>query len=214
MKRQYTSALSFKICRLQCIESVDLSFAHPSPLSHRLKHQHSIPWHLPTKEPSSEATQHSSASSPRVNGPPLITLGCLLIGNPPFIAIILKARSLYSRLLGARHARHSSLLTNRGRMFTFQSRAEASPTCRHWLLDPAGCMDQQCRYSHKITGSLSPPSMFACYAYNNGGCPLSQDQCLFAHLLAVPGNQYLQIRRKEELLSHYISPLTWLQIPT
>ncbi|CAD6578528.1 MAG: hypothetical protein ASARMPREDX12_008881 [Alectoria sarmentosa] len=39
--------------------------------------------------------------------------------------------------------------------------------------------------------------MFACYAFNNEGCPNSQDQCLFAHLLAGPGNQYLQIRHPE-----------------
>lgn len=90
------------------------------------------------------------------------------------------------------------------RRVAFQSsRAEASPTCRHWLLDPAGCLDRQCRHSHTITGALSPPSIFACYAYNNGGCPLSQDECLFAHLLAGPGNQYLQIRCKYPLQSHY-----------
>ncbi|CAF9913115.1 MAG: hypothetical protein ALECFALPRED_008638 [Alectoria fallacina] len=76
-------------------------------------------------------------------------------------------------------------------------RAEASLTCRHWLLDPAGCVHRQCKYSHSITGTLSPPSMFACYAFNNEGCPKPQDQCLFAHLLAGPGNQYLQIRHPE-----------------
>ena len=83
-----------------------------------------------------------------------------------------------------------------GRTISFQSRTEASLTCRHWLLDPSGCLNHQCRYSHMITGALSPPSMFACYAYNNGGCLLPQDQCLFAHLTTGPGNQYLQIRRE------------------
>ncbi|KAF6235332.1 hypothetical protein HO173_006528 [Letharia columbiana] len=43
--------------------------------------------------------------------------------------------------------------------------------------------------------------MFACYAFNNGGCPLSQDQCLSAHLVTGPGNQYLQIRHSNLKLS-------------
>lgn len=98
-----------------------------------------------------------------------------------------------------------------GRMIAFQTRAEASLTCRHWLLDPAGCLEHRCKYSHTITGALSPPSMFACYAFNNGGCPLSQDQCLFAHLLTRPGNQYLQIRRKWRFLYPYSILFTQLQ---
>lgn len=94
------------------------------------------------------------------------------------------------------------------RPMTVQSRAEASLTCRHWLLDPVGCPNHQCRYSHKITGALSPPSIFACYAFNTGGCPLSQDQCLFAHLVIRPGNRYIQIRRMSRSLSHYSTPST------
>ncbi|KAM0798003.1 hypothetical protein BDR22DRAFT_974917 [Usnea florida] len=89
-----------------------------------------------------------------------------------------------------------------GRMAAFQQReVKASMTCRHWLLDPAGCLDNQCSYSHTITSLLSPPSMFLCYAFNNGGCPRSQDQCLFTHLISGPYNRYLQIRHPEMMPS-------------
>ena len=94
---------------------------------------------------------------------------------------------------------HSSPVGAQGyqrNMYAFNSRREGNLTCRHWLLDPAGCRNNQCRYSHTITGAMSPPSMFACYAYNNGGCRLTQDQCLFAHLISGPESQYLQIRRE------------------
>lgn len=68
-------------------------------------------------------------------------------------------------------------------IYAFNSRREGSLTCRHWLLDPTGCQNNQCRYTHKITGTISPPSMFACYAFNNGGYRHRRHQCLFAHLI-------------------------------
>ncbi|MCJ1453277.1 hypothetical protein MMC28_003623 [Mycoblastus sanguinarius] len=55
---------------------------------------------------------------------------------------------------------------------------------------------------------MSPPSVYACYAFNNGGCCLSQDQCLFAHLLTGPSSQYLQIRREFHRSETYQTRLT------
>lgn len=138
----------------------------------------------------------------QVYGPPLASLSRFI----PLSGVLFRTDSY---LLAPSSDLIASVMSS-GRIFTFQSRAEASLTCRHWLLDPSGCLNHQCRYSHTITGALSPPSIFACYAYNNGGCLLPQDQCLFAHLVTGPGNQYLQIRRKEAFLSHHSTPLTRL----
>ncbi|MCJ1275371.1 hypothetical protein MMC21_003174 [Puttea exsequens] len=44
---------------------------------------------------------------------------------------------------------------------------------------------------------VSQPSTIASIAYNNGGCALSQDQYLFAHLITGPESQYLQLRHPE-----------------
>ena len=81
-------------------------------------------------------------------------------------------------------------------MYSFRAHNEASQTCRMWLLSPSNCRNQQCRYSHTITDVVSPPSMFICWAYNNGGCLSSQERCLFAHRTTGSENQYLQICRK------------------
>ncbi|KAK0514364.1 hypothetical protein JMJ35_002981 [Cladonia borealis] len=81
-------------------------------------------------------------------------------------------------------------------MDTFDRRG-STLTCRQWLLDPAGCSDQQCVYQHAITGFVSPPSMFACYAFNHGGCKFPQDRCLFSHLFAGPRFRYTQMQHPE-----------------
>ena len=80
-------------------------------------------------------------------------------------------------------------------MYRFQAQTFGGQTCRFWLLSPTGCTDRFCKYTHSMTGTVSPPSSFACYAYNNGGCQLAQDQCLFAHLITGPQHPYLQICR-------------------
>ena len=71
----------------------------------------------------------------------------------------------------------------------------ASLTCRHWLLDPNGCSNSRCPYSHTQTGIISPPSPFACLAHNNGGCAFTQDACLYAHLDAVKNPHFLYFLR-------------------
>jgi len=43
---------------------------------------------------------------------------------------------------------------------------------------------------------MAPLSVFACYAYKNGGCRLSEDACRFPHAISDPSSQYLQRRRK------------------
>lgn len=92
-------------------------------------------------------------------------------------------------------------------MYNFHARLDGELTCRHWLSAPEGCKNTQCRYSHTITGGMAPPSIFACYAYNNGVCHLAKDECLFTHAITDPGSQYIQIRREFSLLMG-----TWLRL--
>lgn len=81
-------------------------------------------------------------------------------------------------------------------MYNFHARRDGELTCRNWLSGPEGCTNPRCSYSHTITGAMAPPSIFACYAYNNGGCQFSEDECLFTHEISDPRSQYLQIRRE------------------
>jgi len=81
-------------------------------------------------------------------------------------------------------------------MYNFQARRDGELTCRHWLSAPEGCKNTQCKYSHTITGVMAPPSMFACHAYNNGGCSLTEDECLFTHAITSHATKYLNMHRE------------------
>ena len=56
-------------------------------------------------------------------------------------------------------------------------------TCRQWKLSPISCLKDpaECMYSHYDTGVMSGPVNITCWAWQNGGCKLHEEGCLFSH---------------------------------
>ena len=75
---------------------------------------------------------------------------------------------------------HHHFLDFEHKMYTFRA-SNSQLTCRRWILDPEGCHDSRCPYLHAVTSHLSPPCPYACFAYNYGGCPKSQNECMYTH---------------------------------
>lgn len=77
----------------------------------------------------------------------------------------------------------SSALSSFDRVFQMPLSTDRNLTCRHWKLNPTGCIygSLDCKYSHSDTGSMSPPVSITCHHWKEGCCYADEDDCLYSH---------------------------------